>query len=63
MNNWLQKKVYRCPACGAEYVHDKAYFHSLFECPKRKRSASVESCGRADLAHAPLSLSEKDGQI
>jgi transcription initiation factor IIE alpha subunit len=35
MNRWLQKKLYACPKCGASYVHDKAYRHSLFECPKR----------------------------
>ncbi len=35
MNRWLQTKQYECPQCGARYLHDKAYRHSCFECPKR----------------------------
>lgn len=27
---------YRCPRCGAVYVHDGGYWHALFQCPERK---------------------------
>lgn len=35
MNLWLQTKQYECPACGVTYLHDKAYRHASFDCPKR----------------------------
>jgi transcription initiation factor IIE alpha subunit len=35
MNLWKQTKLYTCPKCGASYVHDRAYAHQLFQCPKR----------------------------
>lgn len=36
MNRWLQSKEYTCQHCGARYVHDRAYEHSLFRCPRRE---------------------------
>jgi len=35
-NRWLQTKQYRCPRCGAIYLHDKAHPHAVFECPSRQ---------------------------
>lgn len=35
MNHWQQTKQYRCPRCGAAYLHDKAYGHQSFLCPFR----------------------------
>lgn len=36
MNNWLQRRIYKCPACGAEYLHDRGYRHQLFNCSARR---------------------------
>lgn len=35
MNRWLQSKIYQCPLCGAEYLHDKAHGHAVFFCRER----------------------------
>lgn len=35
MKTWLQTKAYRCPRCGASYLHDKSYEHHGFLCPFR----------------------------
>ncbi|CAI4032393.1 hypothetical protein DNFV4_02823 [Nitrospira tepida] len=35
MNPWLQRKTYRCPACGATYLHDRAHAHGAYDCPAR----------------------------
>lgn len=35
MNRWLQRKLYECPNCGTEYLHDRGYQHTLFQCPQR----------------------------
>lgn len=40
MNRWLQTKLYECPRCRAQYVHDKGYQHELFLCLKRKLAVS-----------------------
>lgn len=32
---YLGPRVFRCPVCGADYEHDGAYRHELYECPKR----------------------------
>lgn len=32
---WLQQKQYQCPTCGTRYLHDKAHYHAVFECPFR----------------------------
>jgi len=39
VNPWLQSKQYTCLVCGASYLHDRAYAHSLFECPFRLMTA------------------------
>lgn len=36
MNLWLQTRVYECPKCKANYLHDMAYKHHLSECAKRQ---------------------------
>ena len=41
MNPWRQTKLYTCTQCGATYVHDKAYAHNQFECPRRVDGASA----------------------
>ena len=33
MKAWLQQ--YRCPRCGSQYTHDRAYAHDCFSCPER----------------------------
>ena len=38
MNRWVQSKRYRYPKCRATYLHDRAYHHQLFQCPKRTRA-------------------------
>lgn len=46
MNYWLQTKMYRCPACRAVYLHDKAYAHACFICPRRPSATSLIPCIR-----------------
>lgn len=38
MNLWKQTKVYRCPACRAEYLHDQSHAHAVFGCPLRPKT-------------------------
>lgn len=38
-----QRKLYVCPACKAEYLHDLAYHHALFQCSKRKVQKATAS--------------------
>jgi len=33
-----QGYVYSCTLCGAEYLHDQAYLHSIVECQKKERT-------------------------
>lgn len=40
MNLWKQSKQFVCPRCGESYIHDRAYKHSLFSCPKRQRAGA-----------------------
>lgn len=35
MNLWFQSRLFRCPSCGAVYLHDKGHHHAVFECPLR----------------------------
>ncbi len=39
---WLLRKQYRCPRCGASYVHDRAHHHDLFLCPLRPLTSAQE---------------------
>lgn len=38
MNRWLQSKEYRCSSCGAQYLHDRAYQHAVYQCPARPKA-------------------------
>ena len=40
MNQWLQRKLYRCPACGLTYVHDRAFYHASYDCPGRQPTSA-----------------------
>ena len=44
-NCWVQTKTYRCTACGARYLHDKAHQHHCYECPARPRAAMPQGAG------------------
>jgi len=35
MNPWMQRKLYECPVCHAEYLHDKGHEHAVYRCPMR----------------------------
>ena len=45
MNHWLQRKIYQCPACGIQYVHDRAYLHAAFHCPGRQPKTGGQGAG------------------
>lgn len=36
VNNWMQRRLFTCPRCGAQLVHDKMYLHDLFLCELRQ---------------------------
>jgi len=40
MNRWLQTRLFTCPKCGARYLHDRGYFHALFQCGRRTTAAN-----------------------
>lgn len=50
MNRWLQTKEYTCPDCGVKYLHDKAFWHAVYYCPKRHELVRVNTV--QDVAHA-----------
>jgi len=52
MNNWLQTKLYVCVRCGASYLHDRAYQHDLFRCPKRDKPRVVRPQQSKKVNHA-----------
>jgi len=35
MNRWLQTRLFTCSKCRANYLHDHAYRHELFNCLNR----------------------------
>lgn len=54
MNRWLQTKRYRCPACWSMYLHDKAYRHQLFDCPRRPTLTGSKGTQHGTATKAPL---------
>ena len=53
MNHWMQTRQYTCPRCQAAYLHDKAYHHALFRCPKRAHDHPI-AAARAATGNRPL---------
>jgi len=35
---WLQRKLYRCRQCEAQFLHDQGHRHACFTCPQRPLS-------------------------
>ncbi len=38
MNLWRQTRLFTCPRCRAQYLHDRARDHDLYRCPAVART-------------------------
>ena len=55
MNRWLQRTLYTCRECAAEYLHDNAYSHVLFLCPARRQPVRPGTPRRSHVPDEPKS--------
>lgn len=48
-------KIYTCPLCHATYLHDQAYRHAVYECPKRAERLTLTKGGtHGEMGHRAL---------